>query len=350
MNETHQPMIFTPEKDNDQAPKYDSRASHLDDSLEQIRQRYRHTDTILSKKREKSFGLSASEERESDELLPSHEPNKGEMVPEQDFRLPEIEMPPEREYSLDDIPDEMFDNQAEQDGVLIDESPHPHTPNEDEESELAQLFKRQQAEREAQQAQQALAEKQAAEAQIARQMAAEDAQRAHRVYLNYREREHNQRVEQGLIEEEQIGILMEEDWLEAQQALQIDGEVTHTLSLYPDENNPKQYHQHHLDFPHDVNDEIRPVIRVNVYNLPDLPSTRKIRVWSESELLGELERKLRPHLTQAVAGLVNHVVQRKLSNLSYDLQMMLNEETPRLVEDVLEHHMESILRDIKEGL
>ena len=92
-----------------------------------------------------------------------------------------------------------------------------------------------------------------------------------------------------------------------------------------------------------------PDIAVHVYELPDLPSTRRVRVLSEQELMQGIRDKLLPHLSNAVAGMVRQALQKKLAMLSYDLQTMLNEETPQLVEDVLDHNLNAIFRSVKDA-
>ena len=74
-----------------------------------------------------------------------------------------------------------------------------------------------------------------------------------------------------------------------------------------------------------------------------------MRVISEQELMQGIRDKLLPHLSNAVAGMVRHALQKKLAMLSYDLQTMLNEETPQLVEDVLDHNLNAIFRSVKDA-
>ena len=47
--------------------------------------------------------------------------------------------------------------------------------------------------------------------------------------------------------------------------------------------------------------------------------------------------------------MVRQALQKKLAMLSYDLQTMLNEETPQLVEDVLDHNLNAIFRSVKDA-
>lgn len=362
MNDPKQTVVFTLEEHNEQAPRYESRHTNLEDSINQIRRRYRHTEAILASRRARLNGEDVSPPPSpltpplND--LPDNTPTPNDA--EQDFRLPEIDMPPERDYSLDEQQDlEEIDGnlliQAAADLPVFqpsariaqaiepaEASPVHQIDNHDDEQDemaLSKLFKRYEEER----ANSPIQPPPEPVLPVVMDNMSPNEQ-GYAAYLNYRQREHNQRVSQSAIAENEIGILIQEDWLAAQTAVKsAQKSPPQVVHLQPDS-------QGYRANPFAADDDTRPVVTVNVYDLPDLPSTRKIRVMSEQELMAELQRKLRPHLSNAVAGLMHSILQRKLATLSYDLQMMLNEETPRLVEDVLEHNMETILREMKERL
>ena len=156
--------------------------------------------------------------------------------------------------------------------------------------------------------------------------------------------------------------LIQEDWLNAQSALQSEYNRRHqehiqTLVLNPDYVGRENDALPEADADNLPNrfvparsGEALPAAAVYVYALPELPSTRRIRVLSEQELVASLEERLKVHLSNAVAGMVRHVLQKKLATLAYDLQMVLNAETPQLVEEVLSHNMASIMRAVKDSL
>lgn len=180
---------------------------------------------------------------------------------------------------------------------------------------------------------------------------------AYKEYLKQQEAQHNQSVDNsGNTPEEDIGILIQEDWLAAQQALKSDRSrryQTKVETLVLNEQKAEEIQSEVMPDGEIIVQETpkpEPEIVVHVYALPELPSTRKIKILSEKELMQTIQEKLRPHLSNAVAGMVRQALQKKMANLSYDLQMMLNEETPNMVEDVLEHNMASIMRSIKEKL
>ena len=56
------------------------------------------------------------------------------------------------------------------------------------------------------------------------------------------------------------------------------------------------------------------------------------------------------HLSNAVAGMVRQAVQRKLATLTYDLQVALNDETAKVVDDVLQHNLAAVFRSVKDSM
>lgn len=183
-----------------------------------------------------------------------------------------------------------------------------------------------------------------------KQFGDEELDEAYRVYLQQRVAEHNARLTDSVWDED-VGVLMQEDWLQAQSALKTEmarnrAQKMQTLILQPDtmtsevvENAGQAAEKPRL-----------PEFAVNVYALPDMPASRRVHVLSEQELLHNLRDKLTPHLTNAVAGMVRQILQRKLATLSYELQIQFNEETPQLVQEVLEYNLDSALRTVKHQL
>ena len=175
---------------------------------------------------------------------------------------------------------------------------------------------------------------------------------AYREYLSQSVEEHNQR---DSITDTEVDVLIQEDWLAAQTALQSErtrryANEIKTVIFKGNEAAaapaPEPAHSGSLKNETPV---ALPSFAVHVYELPDLPSTRRVRVISEQELMQGIRDKLLPHLSNAVAGMVRQALQKKLAMLSYDLQTMLNEETPQLVEDVLDHNLNAIFRSVKDA-
>jgi len=175
---------------------------------------------------------------------------------------------------------------------------------------------------------------------------------AYREYLSQSVAEHNRR---DSITDTEVDVLIQEDWLAAQTALQSErtrryAHETKTVLLKSTagESAAEAASASLGSLKNDAPVAL-PDVAVHVYELPDLPSTRRVRVLSEQELMQGIRDKLLPHLSNAVAGMVRQALQKKLAMLSYDLQTMLNEETPQLVEDVLDHNLNAIFRSVKDA-
>ena len=175
---------------------------------------------------------------------------------------------------------------------------------------------------------------------------------AYREYLSQSVAEHNWR---DSITDTEVDVLIQEDWLAAQTALQSErtrryAHETKTVLLKSTagESAAEAASASLGSLKNDAPVAL-PDVAVHVYELPDLPSPRRVRVLSEQELMQGIRDKLLPHLSNAVAGMVRQALQKKLAMLSYDLQTMLNEETPQLVEDVLDHNLNAIFRSVKDA-
>ena len=151
-------------------------------------------------------------------------------------------------------------------------------------------------------------------------------------YLQHLADEHNRSLfdDSG----EQNAILIQEDWLAAQNALESEQSKEFLLPV----------HSHTLKSP-DTPDV--PEITVHVYNPPELPIGKRVRILSEEALIDGIRSRLQPHIANAVAGLTHRVLLRKTAALSYDLQMQLNEEVPQVVEEILQHHLDEIIHLVK---
>ena len=175
---------------------------------------------------------------------------------------------------------------------------------------------------------------------------------AYREYSSQSVAEHNRR---DSITDTEVDVLIQEDWLAAQTALQSErtrryAHETKTVLLKSTagESAAEATSASLGSLKNDAPVAL-PDVAVHVYELPELPSTRRVRVISEQELMQGIRDKLLPHLSNAVAGMVRQALQKKLAMLSYDLQTMLNEETPQLVEDVLDHNLNAIFRSVKDA-
>lgn len=87
-------------------------------------------------------------------------------------------------------------------------------------------------------------------------------------------------------------------------------------------------------------------VQINILN-PKAVNRREVFCLSEQELTERLIKRLRPHLTDTVNGMIRTAVQKQMALFTYQLQQMLHEQAGAVVEDVLEHDVRKILNDIK---
>ncbi|HGG9459569.1 TPA: hypothetical protein ACJJ7I_001820 [Neisseria meningitidis] len=87
-------------------------------------------------------------------------------------------------------------------------------------------------------------------------------------------------------------------------------------------------------------------VQINILN-PKAVNRREVFCLSEQELTERLIKRLRPHLTDTVNGIIRTAVQKQMALFTYQLQQMLHEQAGAVVEDVLEHDVRKILNDIK---
>ena len=69
------------------------------------------------------------------------------------------------------------------------------------------------------------------------------------------------------------------------------------------------------------------------------------RAQSNTHRLDELGK-----LTDAVNGMVRVAVQKQAAALTYQLQQNLNEQTPALVDEILEYNLKAVMSEIKYDL
>lgn len=172
---------------------------------------------------------------------------------------------------------------------------------------------------------------------------------AYQEYLKQREQQHNA----SIVGDEDVGVMIQEDWLAAQAALQSEHNRRHLTERQTLVFKTETQKMEPLPPAESIDEAATPVLpdyAIHVYDLPDLPLTRKIKIVSEQELMTAIAERLKPHLSSVISGMVRQALQKKLANLSYDLQMELSAETPQIVQEILEHNLSTILRVCKEKL
>lgn len=206
------------------------------------------------------------------------------------------------------------------------------------------------------------------------QLSARAAEKMLREYLQQWQKEHNDLFSENITAETDTTVLLQEDWLAAQTALQSaridDKNIENTRTVWlnpkrqtvsfdrPDEvenlRSGRQTAEHSEEqtenaFEADVQAEDWLPVMVKVIN-PQVDPRKPVMCLSEQELLERLSRRLRPHLTDAVAGMVRVAVQKQTAALTYQLQQMLNEQTPAIVDEILDYNLKAAMSEIKYSL
>ena len=186
-------------------------------------------------------------------------------------------------------------------------------------------------------------------------------------YLYRWQLEHNTALaDDGEAVETDAMVVLQDNWLSAQSALQAAASERHIESTRTVRLNPKSGA---VDFdtpeveetekPENDDAEVaeeavsdgleqEPAINVHINVLnPQAIGRRQVFCVSEKDLTERLIKRLRPHVADAVNGMIRIAVQKQMAVFTYQLQQMLNEQAPGLVEDVLEHNVKRILDDMK---
>ena len=190
-----------------------------------------------------------------------------------------------------------------------------------------------------------------------------------REYLKKWQQEHNEGVAQeGETVETDAMVILQENWLGAQTALQMKApekyvESTRNVWLNPktravsfDEAQQAERPSENAETESGAQAEAQSeetaqsvpdiAFQINILS-PQAAQRKEVFAVSERDLAERLIKRLRPHLTDAVNGMIRVAVQKQTALLTYHLQQMLNEQAPALVEEVLEHNVQKILNDIK---
>ena len=192
-------------------------------------------------------------------------------------------------------------------------------------------------------------------------------------YLRKWQEEHNAMLEEEAAEtaETDAMVILQENWLNAQSSLQMSAsdrqiESTRTVWLNPkrktvefdapvkdapvkdettsSENENPQAQEQVSD---DLKQETPPItVHINVLN-PQVINRREVFCISEQDLSERLIKRLRPHVADAVNGMIRTAVQKQMALFTYQLQQTLSEQAPDLVEQLLDYNVKKILNDIK---
>lgn len=182
-----------------------------------------------------------------------------------------------------------------------------------------------------------------------------------REYLQQWQQAHNEAVaEENTEVETDATVLLQEDWLSAQSALHTaageDIQASHTFWLnpkrqaQPESRLAEQGGNNEADDSDDLFIEPEQIpVTVQVID-PQVNPHLPVMCLSEKELMERLTKRLLPHLTDAVAGMVRVTVQKQAAALTYQLQQSLNEQTPALVDEILEYNLKAVMSEIRYDL
>lgn len=190
-------------------------------------------------------------------------------------------------------------------------------------------------------------------------------EQAYQAYLRQWQRQINLEAKQQEADLNDVAVLLQDDWLAAQNCLQtasMEGNAVCTVKLQRNKtaqivetktiNKPENAKQSINAISDGVTiepiEQETPPIYVQLHVIePRGRAGRAVTCLSEQALIQQLTDKLRPHLADVLAGMVRVAVQRHTSSMISSLQKELLTEVPKAVDDVLQHHLGRIIKNIK---
>ena len=202
-----------------------------------------------------------------------------------------------------------------------------------------------------------------------RRLNLDEQKQAYQAYLQHWQQQHNLQTASSEAELNNPQILFQEDWLAAQHSLRIgrDEPVAEQVTVWlggaqptvtPDQDVAEQIEaaaEAAAQPEYDAQAEpgtaalaaaAEKVVLLNAYTLPG-SLQHKILCLSEQVLLERLAEKLRPHLADAVSGMMKTALQRQTALMVQNMQQAFLDEVPRLVDDVLAYNLARALAAVK---
>ena len=202
-----------------------------------------------------------------------------------------------------------------------------------------------------------------------RRLNLDEQKQAYQAYLQHWQQQHNLQTASSEAELNNPQILFQEDWLAAQNSLRVgrDEPVVEQATVWlggaqptvtPDQDVAEQIEaaaEAAVQPEYDAQAEpgtaalaaaAEKVVLLNAYALPG-NLQHKILCLSEQVLLERLAEKLRPHLADAVSGMVKTALQRQTALMVQNMQQAFLDEVPRLVDDVLAYNLARALAAVK---
>lgn len=181
-------------------------------------------------------------------------------------------------------------------------------------------------------------------------------ERVYRAYLKQWQQQSTLEAQQQESALNDTALLIQEDWLAAQNCLQsapIDENLPSncTIQLKGNQSTVLQTEtsQNNADSELTATTENgQPIIHVHMHVIePRGTANRAVACISEQALLQQLSEKLRPHLADVLSGMVRVAVQKHTAGLVSTLQRELLAEVPAAVEDVLQHNLAQVMNNFK---
>ena len=202
-----------------------------------------------------------------------------------------------------------------------------------------------------------------------RRLNLDEQKQAYQAYLQHWQQQHNLQTASSEAKLNNPQILFQEDWLAAQNSLRIgrDEPVVEQATVWlggaqptvtPNQDIAEQIEaaaETAAQPEYDAQAEpgtaelaaaAEKVVLLNAYTLP-CNLQHKILCLSEQVLLERLAEKLRPHLADAVSGMVKTALQRQTALMVQNMQQAFLDEVPRLVDDVLAYNLARALAAVK---
>ncbi|WP_225747484.1 hypothetical protein [Eikenella sp. Marseille-P7795] len=191
---------------------------------------------------------------------------------------------------------------------------------------------------------------------------------AYQAYLEHWQQQHNLQTAASEAELNNPQILFQEDWLNAQNALHIgrDQPIAEQATVWlaeprsrvtPSRKSPSRLSRRKKPSPPRQKPPTQtaalprwpppPKNRLAQRVCPARPARPSVLCLSEPALLAALANKLRPHLADAVSGMVKTALQKQTALIIQNMQQSFLEEVPKLVDDVLAHNLARALAAVK---
>ncbi|MBO7081278.1 MAG: hypothetical protein J6V99_04495 [Neisseriaceae bacterium] len=184
----------------------------------------------------------------------------------------------------------------------------------------------------------------------------EERQKAYQAYLNHWQKEHNIHVEDTA----PTHILFADEWQHESEGVLSQTEENHQntvwlkLNVNSVEQNLSSSNQPESEsmdlFASEIEEEVQTIeqtpIQIQVVE-PPVDASLRVALMNEQTLQEHLYTQLRPHIDDAVTGVVKTAINRHLEKMVRELQEEIPAELDSVIHDVLQLHLQKALSEIK---